>query len=283
MKAATGIPVKFFGQLKYSAAETLKRNPRTWSLVWNTLPRITFLLPHDKSYHGFRHLAIAREGFFLDIGANNGMTAAGFRRLNDKYRILSIEASRYHEPALQSLKARIRRFDFHILAAGSTHGELRLFTPIYKGVPIHTHTSNSREYLEVSLRRDFSPSVVERIVFEEQVVKVAPIDSLDLRPDIVKIDAEGHDLEVLKGMKQTIERARPSIMVEFNPDMMEELSDLFAKHCYNLFIYDENHDVFLPFNERRETSTWKASGLQVNLFATPAERPAKPQRALRGL
>src|SRR5690242_3009928 len=94
-------------KLKYRAAEITKKHPRTWSWVWNSLPRITILLPHDKSYYGFRSLACHQDGLFLDVGANNGITAAGFRRLNKQYRILSIEANRCHEPALGRLKQRI--------------------------------------------------------------------------------------------------------------------------------------------------------------------------------
>ncbi len=89
-----------FNRCKYIAAESIKKNPYSWALVWNVLPYIGFLLPHDKSYFGFRHLATAPAGLFLDVGGNNGMTAAGFRKINHTYDILSIEPNPCHEPAL---------------------------------------------------------------------------------------------------------------------------------------------------------------------------------------
>jgi FkbM family methyltransferase len=46
-------------------------------------------------------------------------------------------------------------------------------------------------------------------------VLAMPLDSLDLpKVGLVKIDAEGHELQVLFGMRQTIERDRPLLIVE---------------------------------------------------------------------
>ncbi len=259
-------------KLKYAAAELLKQNPRTWHWVWDTLPFVTPLLPHDKSYYGFRHLANGKPGLFLDIGANNGISAAGFRRLCPNYRILSIEANRHHQPALERLKRKMRDFDYRIVGAGSTTHELQLYTPMFKGVAIHTHTSSSLSYLETSLRRDFSDSVVKRIVYQKQVVNIVPIDTLGVTPDIVKIDVEGADYEVLLGMSNLLERCRPYVMVEFTPNKMGAFRDFFVERDYRLVVFDEKMDRFQPFDEQRESGIWQECGLQVNVFAIPRER-----------
>ncbi len=259
-------------RLKFLISAALKKNPRTWSWVWNILPHITYLLPHDKSYYGFRHLANKPQGLFLDVGANNGISAAGFRRLNQNYRILSIEASRHHQPALERLKRKIVNFDFVIAGVSSTPGELRLITPIYKNIPIHAQTSTDRDYMLDGLRRVFTPKVLEQLVYDEQVVKVVPIESMNLRPDIVKIDVEGHDFQVLLGMTQTIDRHRPFIMLEFDPHGSGEMKEFFARQSYQLFVYDEKEDIFLSFDEQREAANYETSSLQVNVFAIPAEQ-----------
>ena len=101
-------------KMKYAAAEFTKSHPSLWFLAWNALPRMTFLLPHDKSYYGFRHLARPEGGLFLDVGANIGMSAAGFRHLIPTYHVLSIEADRHHEPSLQRLKKKSPNFDYLI-------------------------------------------------------------------------------------------------------------------------------------------------------------------------
>lgn len=48
-------------------------------------------------------------------------------------------------------------------------------------------------------------------------VRAIPLDSLQLQKvSLIKIDAEGHDLAVLKGAKRTIDRCRPKLIVEEN-------------------------------------------------------------------
>jgi hypothetical protein len=53
---------------------------------------LPFLLPHDKSYRALRHFITLRpNGLFLDVGANDGISALSFRRFDKTYRILSLE------------------------------------------------------------------------------------------------------------------------------------------------------------------------------------------------
>ncbi len=42
--------------------------------------------------------------------------------------------------------------------------------------------------------------------------------------DLIKIDVEGHELEVLKGAKDTIERMLPTIVIEYSPQWMSDVA-----------------------------------------------------------
>ena len=201
-------------KVKYAIAESVKANPWTWHVVWNALPQIPFLLPHDKSYYGFTHLTGAGDGLFLDIGANNGISAAGFRKLNRRYRILALEANRIHVPALERLKRRIADFEYRITGVGSSAGSFRLFTPVYHSIPVHTHASASRSYMEVALRRDFPARIVDQMTIDEQTVEMLTIDSLNLSPNLVKIDVEGGEAAVLEGAARVLAECNPIILCE---------------------------------------------------------------------
>jgi FkbM family methyltransferase len=49
---------------------------------------------------------------------------------------------------------------------------------------------------------------------ESAEVEVVPLDEVVERADIVKIDVEGYDWQVLKGMERLIEEQRPTIIIE---------------------------------------------------------------------
>lgn len=40
---------------------------------------------------------------------------------------------------------------------------------------------------------------------------------LDFKPDVVKVDVEGHEVQVLRGLVQTLERRRPLVFLEVHP------------------------------------------------------------------
>lgn len=261
-----------FTKLKYATAEKVKQNPYLWALFWNSLPRLRFLLPHDKSYFGLRHILRNEEGLILDIGANNGISAAGFRRINRDCPILSVEANAHHEPSLRRLKRTLPKFDYRILAAGRDEGTLRLHTPMFRWIPIHTHTSSSHEYMDASLSRDFSPRVMRRIRFQEHTAEVLPLDKLDLEPSLVKVDIEGADGGALWGLEQTTRRCRPVFLIEFTPGKMDEVFRFLDQQGYARFVYDHDKDTFAPLDESRESDSWTSCNLQVNLYCIQKEK-----------
>ena len=75
--------------------------------------------PHDPAYAAFRHLP-RRDGIFLDVGANAGMSALSFRVFRPDVPIFSVEPNPFHGPDLEFLKRRVLRdFDYKLIGAGA--------------------------------------------------------------------------------------------------------------------------------------------------------------------
>lgn len=258
--------------LKSLLAKLANSHPYIWFVAWRIVGHLPFLLPHEKSYYALRHLAPNSDGLFLDVGANSGFSALGFRRLVPHYRILSIEANRQHERSLSKLKRKLDRFDYLITGAGHERTQLILYTAMYKGVCLHTGASLNLEYGQKAYAQKFSRRVVERITWTQQKVDVVPLDDLHLKPEIIKIDAEGFDYEVLLGLKQTINSHRPYVLVEYNPLLQARLEALCRELKYALFAYDHVRDRFSRFDSQRELRAHMRQGTPVNIFLIPAEK-----------
>ncbi len=251
----------------------LRYNPYTGFIGRRLFQYIPFLLPHDKSYYGFAHLVHQGPGLFLDVGANDGISAIGFRHIHSDYDIISIEPNLCHERALRKLKRRLTRFEFKLIGAGRERSQMTLYIPIYNGVPIYTAASLRRDYVMTTMEEQHLPGQKDKsIVIVEYKVDIVPLDELGLKPDIIKIDTEGFDLEVLLGLQQTIAVARPSILIEHNPDLLPKLEVFFKERDYLLLTYDHPSDSFTLFDRKKELDIYQNQKVTTNIFCVPKEK-----------
>jgi FkbM family methyltransferase len=148
---------------------------------------------------------------FIDVGANIGyytLLAAG--KVGPKGRVHSVECS---PDTLILLRENVRRnqlenVDIYPVAASNVRGELTLNVSAI-GLSLFSLHSNW-------------PTLAR----SSDTVKVPsmPVDELVHSPvDVVKIDAEGADLDVLKGMSRLLsENKSVSVIVEWAPPLMAE-------------------------------------------------------------
>jgi len=76
-------------------------------------------------------------------------------------------------------------------------------------------------------------------------IDLIPLDSISGAPAFIKIDVEGHEIEVLKGARQTIEKYKPVIWFEVNLMETRRRGDWWLKKVSNE-LYSKNYIIYLP-------------------------------------
>jgi len=71
--------------------------------------------------------------------------------------------------------------------------------------------------------------------------------NLKCRPKFIKIDVEGFDFEVIKGMKNAIKKFNPIILVEFNKSNFFKIKKILNN--YNAWVYFYEKKEFKIFNK----------------------------------
>ena len=181
------------------------------------LVRFAARRPHEADFEFYRYAPSAPSGsVFLDVGANTGNSALSFRIYDKRTPIVSIEPNRTLERDLKLIRRLIGGFDYRLIGAGDEHGEFTLYTPTFRGTPLSGHASLRRpEPRDVWWLRQNAPDVEPSdLSVVEQRVEVVPLDELRLVPAHVKVDVEGMELEVLRGLRRTLAEHAPTILVE---------------------------------------------------------------------
>ena len=152
----------------------------------------------------------------VDVGANFGQSAWAFARNLPHARIRAFEAS----PIVAARCAALLRktaISVDELAIGRESADILLHMPVYKGVPFPGLASvderSARSWFSHNLVRCFQDA---HLSVETVRCRQNRLDNLNLRPDVIKIDVEGAELDVIHGAAATIATSRPTLLVECN-------------------------------------------------------------------
>jgi FkbM family methyltransferase len=148
----------------------------------------------------------AKGGLILDVGANTGFYSLLALCVSAKIRVVAYEPMNairdilYRNLMLNKARRRVSVLPF---AVSNTNGEFTLFIPDDRHGLVETSASLSSAFKNEAGAR--------------QPVKTKTLDSMHLRGPrvaIIKIDAESHDIEVLRGAETLMRRDRPIVFVE---------------------------------------------------------------------
>ena len=147
---------------------------------------------------------IRKDDTVLDIGANFGVFTKLFSQLvGPQGSVIAFEPVPLTFRTLAAGVKRYRRSNVQTMnKAVSDH-----VGPVFMVVPQYEESLGDNLYQASIVHSAEAPETFS--------IEAITIDSLRLpRVDFMKIDVEGHELEVLHGSRQTLERHHPTLMVE---------------------------------------------------------------------
>lgn len=137
---------------------------------------------------------------FVDVGANEGMISlVAARCVGSLGRVIAFEPNPAPRAIFERniLRNNINNVEIRPTGLGDLNSVLDLFVP----------EINSGEGTFTTLRGLRGRSVACPVTVGDEALK-------GVRPQLIKIDVEGFEAHVLRGLQQTIERARPAICIE---------------------------------------------------------------------
>ncbi len=173
-----------------------------------------FMQNYERDVLQFYRNHLKEGDIVIDIGANLGVTAAyAAMCVKEKGSIYCFEPVDYLHNTLLAIKEANNTYSFNIenLALADYEGEAEI--NVTKPPQIAGHT----------LSKEFAD---KQVIAETQRIKVIPFDkfadenNLIGKIQLIKIDVEGFELEVLRGMKRTLMAKLPIIIFEIMPSII---------------------------------------------------------------
>lgn len=178
--------------------------------------------PHEPEFQFFKNLP-ETAGLFVDIGANAGQSALSFRIFNKPFKIISFEPNQLMKSDLSWAKKLLGgSFEFQLLGfhnQGRTTA--KLYVPHVHGYLLTQEATMDQNFLKSDqLTMDRIQSAIAGFSFQVLALDMQfeKFDNLGLSPDVIKIDVQGQELNVLKGMESCLKTKSPLLMLENSLD-----------------------------------------------------------------
>jgi FkbM family methyltransferase len=203
--------------------------------------------PHDPDFRAFSQLQ--GDGLFLDIGASIGQSAYSFRLFKRDSPILSLEPLPQHRADLDFVRRVLPGFAFRVEGAAEHTQQSTLYLPVFGRYELPAYASLNQADAEARLRRLVKGGAdPAHLRLREVTVALRRVDELDLAPAFVKIDVEGAEFAVLRGMADTLARHRPVLMIEKTAQASEWSDWLARSFDYRACVFDPGKRQFPPWD-----------------------------------
>jgi FkbM family methyltransferase len=171
---------------------------------------------HDPDYLMLKPLQVDSPLIF-DVGANKGQSIASLLTLFPNATIHAFECNPAMVAVLRNLKEKkstaCRNVVIHDCGLSNVDGELTFSIPVVDGTLYFEETTSEPE-VEFKKHAERYKRYGQQLSARDFVARVIKGDSLLLKPDIVKIDAEGSEPKVILGLIETIRSALPVVLAE---------------------------------------------------------------------
>ena len=252
--------MKNLNLIKYKIIRWIELFPLVGIFIYNHINKLNFFLPHEKDYYGILKLCKkTKKRSIIDVGANVGISTLGFRKLGFINPVYLFEPNYLlYKNYLIKIKKENKNIFIKNLALSNKKQKKKLYIADYKGQTLHYLSSFDKKYILNSIKIFFL-SVKNKIRIISKNVNCEKFDSIKLKypPIFIKLDTEGHDYEVLLGMKKTIIKNNPVFLIEYNQQIFKKINCLLK--TYKPYIYSFKNEKFLNLNFKNKTKVSRTS------------------------
>lgn len=236
--------------------ERLIRSHPLIYIFFRSLIRFTNIF--EKDFDGCKNIFFKNKINIIDVGASDGISIKYFFNNLHVNKIICFEP---HKEYINILRRFQKKIIIKPFAIGNQCIEKKIFFPRYKFFnkffDIITYAHYDKALLKHFIK-DFKYR--KNLIISEKKIKIKKIKKINYKIDLIKIDTNGFELNIIRGLLSTIKNSKPALIIEINKDG-KKISKILNKLNYKGLYYSIKEK---KFKNKKPTNVTNKYFLQSN-------------------
>ena len=204
---------------------------------------IRFTNIFEEDANGVAFLNLNKKVNIIDVGASDGIASKFFNRKLKTNKIICFEPNKSYVKILKKLN--IKNLIVKAYGISQFNKYYKIFFPRYKffskNLDLITYTHYSKQTLLDQINLDFK--FRKNISIVKEKIHLKKIKKIKIKIDLIKIDVNGHELSVVKGLSKIIKRDRPALIIETCDDI-KIIENYLKKYAFKKYLFLNQYNRF---------------------------------------
>ena len=209
----------------------------------------------EEDANGVVFLNFKKKVNIIDVGASDGISAKFFNKKLKVNKIICFEPNKTYAKKLRKLN--IDNLIVNEYGIGQFNKYHKIFLPRYKffskNLDLVTYSYYNRQSLKNRINLDFK--FKKNITIVESKIYLKKIKKTDVRIDLIKIDVNGHESSVVKGLAHIIKRDKPVLIIETGDDI-KIIERFLKKYGFDKYLFLKEYNKFVKIKKKYPLNTY---------------------------
>ena len=216
---------------------------------------IRFTNIFEEDANGVAFLNLNKKVNIIDVGASDGIASKFFNRKLKTNKIICFEPNKSYVKILKKLN--IKNLVVNAYGISQFDKYYKIFFPRYKffskNLDLITYTYYSKQALLNQINLDFK--FKKNISIVKEKIHLKKIKKIKTKIDLIKIDINGHELSVVKGLSTIIKRDRPALIIETSNDI-KTIGSYLKKYGFKKYLFLNEYNRFDEIKKNYPLNTY---------------------------
>jgi FkbM family methyltransferase len=221
----------------------LERLSRSHPYIYYFARKIAFHLNiFEREFDGIKKIKFTQKKInLIDVGASDGIAIKYINKLKPLNYIYAFEPNKLYYKQLINLKNKFQNLTTYCFGLSEKKKEHIVYIPCFKFLGkfyyMITYTFYNLNELKNNLRINFT--FKNNISIRKFKIKLDRFNFFDQKIDLVKLDVNGHEFSVIKGLKKLLLKDKPALILE-ELENIDKIELFLKKYKYKCYYYDVN-------------------------------------------